>query len=81
MMIGLPAMVNPGEVKPSELEQVALLEDPDEGAEAGGDREQGHHDRLDRDHERAEQQEQDQARSRARVIPTAHGMRSRLARP
>ena len=61
MMIGLPATVNPGEVKPRTFDRLPVLEDPDEGAEAGGDRQQGHHDRLQRDHDRAEQQEQDQA--------------------
>ena len=34
MMIGLPAMVNPGDVKPSDVREVALLEDPDQRAEA-----------------------------------------------
>ena len=43
-----------------QVREVALLEDPDEGPEAGGDREQGHDHGLDRDDDRAEQQEQDQ---------------------
>ena len=42
-----------------QLVEVALLEDPDQGAEARREREQRHHDGLDRDGERAEQQEQD----------------------
>ena len=42
--------------------EVALLEDPDEGAEARRQREEGHHHGFDRDREGAEEQEQDHRR-------------------
>ena len=59
-MIGVArdGVADRGEVE--DVREVAFLEDPDEGAEARGDRQQGHHDRLRRDDDRAEQQEQDQ---------------------
>ena len=59
MMIGLPAMVYPSGSKASRPDRLPFLEDPDQGPEAGADRQQGHDHGLERDDHRAEEQEQD----------------------
>ena len=73
MMIGLPAIGEPGRLEAEHAPEVALLEDEHQGAERCGDREQRHDHGLDRDHDRAEQQEQDQ-RARPRVQAIAYGI-------
>ena len=52
----------PRRVEVEQPGEVALLEDPDQRAEAGRDRQQAHEHRLDRQEDRSEGQEQDDRR-------------------
>ena len=73
-MTGWVVSTNPSGWKPSERRQVAVLEDPDEGPEAGHDRQRVHDQRLGRQDDRAEQDEQhevgrhDDEQGRAREV-------------
>ena len=59
---GWVVSTKPSGWKPSGARQVAVLEDPDQGPEARHDRQRVHHQRLGRQHDRAQQDEQHEVR-------------------
>ena len=57
-MTGCVVSTKPSGCEAEQRREVAVLEDPDERAEAGEDRERVHDQRLGRQHDRAQQQEE-----------------------